>query len=300
MLPLLQLAKDEEKRKTREAIEPLAKHFMNTEFKLTEEETTRKYTRGTVEIFYDRVYCAKTRLEKAGLIKTLEQRYFQITKRGLEILHENPPKIDTKFLKSLNIPEYSEEENASVSPKELTEDEYNEIKSPRELIEDGYNKINRDLSDKLLSAIMECPPAFFEKLIVDLMLAMGYGGTEGTGQVVGKCNDEGIDGIIKEDKLGLDIIYLQAKRWQKGNTIGRPELQNFVGSLTGKKCNKGVFITTSTFTKSAKKYIKEVSEKQLVFIDGSDLTKLMIEYNVGVSTESSYEIKKVNSDYFEE
>ena len=132
------------------------------------------------------------------------------------------------------------------------------------------------------------------------MLAMGYGGTKGAGEVTDESHDEGVDGVIKEDKLGLDIIYLQAKRWQKGNTIGRPELQNFVGSLTGKKCNKGVFITTSTFTKSAKKYIKEISEKQLVFIDGSELTKLMVNYNVGVSTESSYEIKKMDFDYFEE
>lgn len=263
----------------------------------------QKYPSGGRGKFYDRVYWARTHLKKAGLVKIPERGHLQITKSGLDILHENPTKINMKFLKSRNITEYIE--FVSGKPKEtksdviLSEEEDTNV-SPKELIEDGYNKINRDLSDELLSAIMECPPAFFEKLIVDLMLAMGYGGTEGTGQVVGKCNDEGIDGIIKEDKLGLDVIYLQAKRWKKGGTIGPGEVRDFVGSLSVGKGNKGVFITTSTFTKAAEECIKKVSDKQVVLIDGSDLTNLMIKYNVGVSTESSYEIKKMDFDYFEE
>ena len=285
----------------RKAIEHLAKHFMNTEFKLTEEELTQKYPSGGGGIFYDRTHWARTHLKKAGLVKIPERGYFQITKSGLDTLRTNPPpKIDMRFLKDLNIHEYFE--FISDKPKEMKSDitpseEENTSVSPKELIEDGYNEINRNLSEELLSVIMDSSPAFFEQLIVDLMRAMGYGGTEGAGAVTGKSRDEGIDGIIKEDKLGLDVICLQAKRWQKGSTIGSPEVQGFVGSL--KKYNKGVFVTTSTFTKEAEECIKGISQ-QVVLIDGTMLTKLMIKYNVGVSTESSYEIKKVNSDYFEE
>ena len=286
----------------REAIEHLTEHFMNNEFNLTEKERTEFYPSGKGRKFDHRVNWAKFYLKKAGLVKKSGRGSFQITESGLDILRTNPPKIDKKLLKSLNILE--DAEFVSGKPKKMKSDvipseEENTSASPKELIEDGYNKINKNLSEDLLSEIMECSPAFFEKLIVDLMLAMGYGGTEGTGQVVGKSNDEGIDGIIKEDKLGLDVIYLQAKRWQKGDTIRSKEIRGFVGSLTGGK-NKGVFITTSTFTTAAEKYIKTVSDKQVVLIDGTMLTNLMIKYNVGVSTESSYEIKKMDFDYFEE
>lgn len=302
MLPLLQFARDKEEHKIREAIEHLARHFMNNEFKLTEEELIRRHSIGGSKIFHNRVRWAKTHLNKAGLVKIPEHGYFQITESGLEILRENPPKIDIKFLKNLNIPEYIEFDSGKSKETKsdvISSEEENISASPKELIEDGYNKINKNLSDELLSKIMECSPAFFENLIVDLMIAMGYGGTEGAGEVTGKSHDEGIDGTIKEDKLGLDVIYLQAKRWQKRGTIGPKEIKNFVGSLTGGK-NKGVFITTSTFTKAAEKYIKTVSDKQVVLIDGTMLTNLMIKYNVGVSTESNYEIKKMDLDYFEE
>ena len=302
MLPLLQLAGDEEKHKMREAIEHLAKHFMNNEFKLTEEELIQKYPSGNGRIFRHRVHWAKFHIKKAGLIKTPERGYFQITKNGLDILDKDPPKIDYEFLDNLNISEYIE--FVIDKPKEMKSDvilseEENTNVSPKELIEDGYKKINKNLSEDLLSAIMECSPAFLENLIVELMIAMGYGGAEGTGKVTGKSHDRGIDGTIEEDKLGLDVICLQSKRRQKESTIGRPEIHGFVGSLIGEKCNKGVFVTTSTFTKEAEEYIKEIPQ-QVVLIDGTMLTNLMITYKVGVSTESSYEIKKMDFDYFEE
>jgi restriction system protein len=165
-----------------------------------------------------------------------------------------------------------------------------------EILEDSYSTLRSDLSDELLSNIMSCSAAFFEKLVVDLLVAMGYGGSiDDAGQTVGKSGDEGIDGIIKEDKLGLDIIYVQAKRWE--NVIGRPEIQKFVGALAGQKANKGIFITTSSFTKEAEDYAKGLSTK-LILIDGKGLTDLMIEYNVGVSTVDTIAIKKIDSDYF--
>jgi len=302
MLPLLQRTGDEKKHKMRDVIEHLAKHFMNNEFKLTEEERTQFYPSGYDKIFSHRVTWAKCHLNKAGLVETHEPGHFQITKNGLDILHKNPPKIDMKLLRSLNIPEYIE--FVSDTPKDTKSDvipseEENTSISPMESIEYGHDEINKNLSDELLSTIKERSSTFFEELAVNLMLAMGYGGTKGAGEVTDESHDEGVDGVIKEDKLGLDVIYLQAKRWQKESTIGRPEISGFVGSLTAKKCNKGVFVTTSTFTKEAKEYIKEIPQ-QVVLIDGSDLTKLMIKYNVGVSTEKSYEIKKMDSDYFKE
>jgi restriction system protein len=175
-------------------------------------------------------------------------------------------------------------------------EEESTLKTPQELLEYGYQRITRDLSQELLSSIKLCTPGFFEKLVVELLLSMGYGGSRSdAGQAIGRSGDGGIDGIIKEDKLGLDVIYIQAKRWE--NVVGAKEIRNFVGSLVGQKANKGVFITTSDFNKDAIDYVKTISHK-VILIDGLLLTQLMIENNIGVSKIISYDIKKIDTDYF--
>ena len=172
------------------------------------------------------------------------------------------------------------------------------VRTPREVMESGYQEMRRDLSQELLNRIKSSPPRFFEQLVVDLLVAMGYGGSRiDAGEAVGQSGDGGVDGIIKEDKLGLDAIYLQAKRWE--NTVGRPVVQAFAGSLDGYRARKGVLITTSQFSPDAKDYVSRI-EKKIVLIDGEELAKLMIDYNIGVATDAAYEIKRLDTDYFEE
>ncbi len=178
------------------------------------------------------------------------------------------------------------------------EDSPTEIQTPEETVENAYQGIRMALADELLAKVIKLPPSFFEKLVIELLVKMGYGGSIAeAGETVGKSGDEGIDGMIKEDKLGLDIIYVQAKRWQSGNTVSRPEIQKFVGALPGKGAKKGVFITTSKFTKEAAEYAKPLDAK-VVLIDGEQLANYTIDYDIGVSRSAVYEIKKVDIDYF--
>ncbi|MBP6472605.1 MAG: restriction endonuclease, partial [Chloroflexi bacterium] len=171
--------------------------------------------------------------------------------------------------------------------------------TPEEEIESVYQQLRKELASELLDTIKGCSATFFERLVVDLLVEMGYGGTrQDAGQAIGKTSDGGIDGIIKEDRLGLDIVYIQAKKWD-GTTIGRPEIQKFAGALQGQRARKGVFITTSTFTQQAKDYASLIDSK-IVLIDGELLAQLMIDYNMGVSLVVSYEIKRVDTDYFNE
>ncbi|NIS54245.1 MAG: restriction endonuclease, partial [Phycisphaerae bacterium] len=171
-------------------------------------------------------------------------------------------------------------------------------KTPEEILELAYQKMRDDLTDKLLNTIKTCSPSFFERLVIDLLLNMGYGGTrKDAGKAIGKTGDGGIDGIIKEDRFGLDIIYIQAKRWEA--SVGRPEIQKFAGALQGQRARKGIFITTSNFTKEAEQYVSNIDSK-IILIDGDYLAQLMIDHNVGVHTSSSYEIKGIDSDYFTE
>lgn len=170
--------------------------------------------------------------------------------------------------------------------------------TPEELLEISYQDIRKSLAQEILSKIKLCSPSFFERLVVELLVKMGYGGSRSdAGKAIGRSGDEGIDGIIKEDKLGLDIIYIQAKRWE--NVVGRPEIQKFVGALAGQGAKKGIFITTSRFTNEAKDYIPR-NETKIVLIDGEQLANLLIDYNLGVSTQAVYELKKIDLDYFEE
>jgi len=293
MLPLLKFAGDNREHTIREAIDYIADTF-----KLTEQDRKEVLPSGSQYIIDNRVGWARTYLKKAGLLETPKRSYFKITDLGLDVLKKNLPEINTKFLEQF--PLFKEFRNTK---KEKDEHEEQEIEisstqTPQELLEYGYQKIKKDLSQDLLEHVKKGSPRFFERLVVELLLSMGYGGSRrDAGQAIGQSGDGGIDGIIKEDKLGLDVIYLQAKRWE--GVVGSKEIRNFVGSLVGQKANKGVFITTSGFTKDALEYVKTVTHK-VILIDGETLTQLMIENDVGVSRIISYDVKKIDSDYFGE
>lgn len=292
MLPLLKFASDGKAHKLSEAITVLS-----DQFQLTIEEREQLLPSGTQFIIANRVGWARTYLKKAGLLSDPKRAFFQITDRGRDLLIENPKEISSKFLQRYE--EFNQFQQKS-SPKTPTEEVNPDhgYSTPEEALEYGYQKLTENLSDELLEQIMSCPPSFFEKLVVELLVKMGYGGSiKEAASVVGKSGDAGIDGIIKEDKLGLDAIYIQAKRWD--GVVGRPEIQKFVGALDGQKARKGIFITTSGFTKDALDYAKNTSVK-VVLIDGQRLAELMMENNLGVTTTMTYEIKRVDMDYFAE
>ena len=292
MLPLLKLAGDQQEHNNREAVETLADHF-----DLTEEEKKERLSSGS-RVFANRLGWAKMYLAKAGLLESTRRGHFKITEAGLSVLKDNPRDIDNTYLEQfpafLAFIRASKPTESIFQPEESEEFEQ---KTPEELMKYGYEKLHKDLVLELLDTIKGCPPDFFEELVVDLLLKMGYGGSrDDAGKAVGKSGDGGIDGIIKEDKLGLDIVYIQAKKWE--NTVGAPEIQKFAGALQGKRAKKGVFITTSTFSRQAREYVSEI-ESKIVLIDGEQLAEFMIEHEIGVSRVASYEIKKIDSDYFD-
>jgi restriction system protein len=292
MLPLLCFASDEQEHSLRDSIQSLAQHFA-----LSEAEQSELLPSGQQFTFTNRVGWAATYMKKAGLLEATRRSYFRITSRGLEALEEKPNRIDVKFLK-----QYAEfvdfkTKKSDDKPSITTVTEIEE-QTPEEAIDSAYLRIRGDLAGDLIQQIMACSPAFFERLVVDLLVKMGYGGSrKDAGQAVDKSNDGGIDGIINEDRLGLNVIYIQAKRWE--GVVGRPEIQKFVGALQGQRAKKGIFITTSDFTKEAVQYASFIDNK-VVLINGETLATLMVDFNIGVSTVRSYEIKRVDSDYFTE
>lgn len=293
MLPLLKLASDKKEHSTNEALEQIA-----LEFNLTEEQQNEMLPSGNQKVFSNRVFWAKAYLKMAGLIENTKRAHFKITERGLSTLKENLEEINIKYLKKF--PDYLElsESWRKGNQGNDKEEEIQIPQTPEELLENSYQDIRKSLSQEILSKIKLCSPSFFEKLVVELLVKMGYGGSRSdAGKAIGKSGDEGIDGIIKEDRLGLDIIYIQAKRWE--NVVGRPEIQKFVGALAGQGAKKGIFITTSRFTNEAKDYIPR-NETKIVLIDGGQLANLLIDHNLGVSIQVTYEIKKIDLDYFEE
>jgi len=292
MLPLLTFASTKGPHTLRAAVEALAESF-----KLTAEERAAMLPSGAQEVITNRVGWAKTYLTKAGLLASPKRGVFEITERGLQLLAEKPAALDSKFLQRYNeFNAFRAKSNKEEDAEELVEN--TAFSTPEEALEYGYQRLTENLADDIIRKIMSCSPAFFERLVVELMVKMGYGGSlREAAQIVGKSGDGGIDGIIKEDKLGLDVIYIQAKRWE--GTVGRPEIQKFAGALLGQKARKGIFITTSTFTKDAREYAQNL-EAKLILIDGERLADLMIQYGLGVSTTMFYEIKKVDSDYFNE
>lgn len=294
MLPVLKSVADGKEHKFREIADSIAKNFG-----LTEEELGCLLPSGNQSIFDNRVGWAKTYLKKACLIEYKGKGVLKITERGKQVLKDSPQKIDNKFLKQYD--EFNEFQN-KVNPKaekQETETDYKN-QTPEELIETAFHDFQKSLAEELLDKIRNVSPSFFEKLVVALLVKMGYGGSiKDAGQAIGRTGDEGIDGIIKEDKLGLDVIYIQAKRWKENNVIGRPEIQKFVGALAGQGAKKGVFITASSFTKEALDY-KPMNDTKVILIDGMKLANLMIEYNLGVAQLHCYELKKLDNDYFDE
>lgn len=269
-------------------------------FSLTEDERNEMVPSGRQTRLMNRAYWISTHFKKAGLIEPSRRGAFKIAQRGRDLLATNPNRVDLKVLSAF--PEYlafrnkKNEKKVTLNPD--VPSEVDESKTPDELLAESYQNIRDALAGEVLEKVKTCSPSFFERLVVETIVAMGYGGTlQDAGQAVGRSNDGGIDGIIKEDRLGLDLIYLQAKKWE--STVGRPELQAFAGALLGKQANKGVFITTSNFSSGAREFVKSIASN-IILIDGEELADLMIDYNVGVSVSVSYEIKKIDSDYFVE
>jgi restriction system protein len=288
MLPLLQFAADGKEHATSEARERMAEQFH-----LSDEERKKLLPSGKQAVFQNRVAWALAYLRMAGLLASTRRGSFQITKRGQDTLTEGLPKIDIRFLM-----QFEEFRELRTGRKNKGNIDHNDSDTPEEKLAQGYREIRDSLAQELLTRVKGSSPSFFEKMVVDLLLKMGYGGSlEDAGKSIGQTGDGGIDGLIKEDRLGLDVVYIQAKRWE--NVVGRPEIQKFVGALQGERARKGVFITTSKFSSDASEFSKRVNVN-LVLIDGPQLAQYMIDFDIGVSRLASYEIKRVDSDYFGE
>lgn len=293
MLPLLRLAGDDQEHATRQAVETLAQ-----EFNLSPVERTELLASGQQAIFNNRVAWANSYLKKAALLSSPRRGVFRITERGKTVLADPPARIDVRFLE--RFPEFQEfRQGARTNNNEVPSNiEESPDQTPEEALEAAYQSLRNSLAADILAKVLSCTPAFFEHLVVELLVKMGYGGSRrDAGERIGQSGDGGIDGIIKEDRLGLDTIYLQAKRWQ--GSVGRPEIQKFVGALQGQRARKGVFITTSSYTTDAIDYASRIDTK-VVLIDGKRLAELMIDFDVGVSVAASYAVKRIDSDYFEE
>jgi len=290
-LPLLQFSSDGKPHSMKDAYVTMAEHF-----RMSKEDLQEMLPSGKQTTFKNRVAWARVYLVKALLLESPKRGFFRITERGQELLKADFQELRVKNLKQYpefvdfhtsNNKQHKDDENAADEERTIT---------PEEVFESAYQELRGSLANDLLSHISKNSPEFFEHLVVKLLVKMGYGGSiKDAGQSMGKSGDEGIDGIIKEDKLGLDVIYIQAKRWQ--GSVGRPEVQKFVGALHGQRAKKGVFITTGSFTKDAEQYVSTIDPK-VVLIDGKRLVDLMIDHNLGVSVADTYEIKKIDSDFF--
>ncbi len=289
MLPLLKFAGDAKEHTLHEAEEKLAKVF-----NLSEQEQGILLPSGQQTVFFNRLGWSRTYMKKAGLLESPRRSYFIITKRGQDVLSSNPKKIDRVFLEQY--PEFVEFQSIRHEKDEEVLPTAGD--TPEEILESAFISMRQSLASDILQQIKSSPPRQFERIVVQLLVAMGYGGSlKDAGRAVGKSGDEGIDGIIKEDRLGLDIIYIQAKRWE--NTVSRPEIQKFAGALQGQRAKKGVFITTSDFSKEANDFAAKIDSK-IVLIDGQQLAQYMIDHNIGVTPVTNYEIKRIDSDYFNE
>ena len=293
MRPLLDCASDGKEHALREVIERLAVHFG-----LTDAERKQLLPSGNQEVFVNRVAWAKTHLKMAGLLDSPKRGYSSITPLGLNVLADFPERIDLKVIRQQ--PGYLEARGGTKSETQnkTSPQDVEASQTPEEQIELASLALRSSLGSEILSKLCVSSPSFFENLVVELLVAMGYGGTrKDAGQAIGRSGDEGIDGIIKEDRLGLDTIYIQAKRWLQ--TVGRPEIQKFAGALQGFRAKKGIFITTSDFSREAIEYASRI-ESRIVLIDGEMLWNLMIDFGIGVSKTATYEIKKIDNDYFDE
>ena len=274
-------------------------------FHLSEEDCKLRPKSGSTNQLDDRLGWSRQWLRRALFIEIPQRGIYKITKRGVEYLQNHTDLRQTDLMK---YPEYAEYATTSSGTTKKTAakvieelEESKQTQTPTEQLENAYQSIIKDLAADLLQKVLEQSAQFFEHLVLDLLLKMGYGGSlSDAGMVTKYSHDDGIDGIIKEDKLGLDKIYIQAKRYNTTNTIGKPQIQQFVGALDEQKASKGVFITTSSYSSEARKYAEEKASKKIVLIDGQELARYMIEYNVGVSLKRVYEVKRIDSDYFED
>ncbi len=294
MLPLLKLTSDGKEHQIRDAVNALA-----DQFQLTDAERKETLPSGGI-VFANRVGWARTYLKKAGLINYSKETYFQITQLGKKVLGESPQKIDVKFLRQFaGFVEFQAPSKDEGSQGALDVDEAPSA-TPEELLASGYLKLRKELESDLLGRVKGSSPDFFERLVVKLLTAMGYGGSlADAGKAIGKSGDGGVDGVIKEDKLGLELLFIQAKKWDT-NAVGRPEIQKFVGALHGQKAKKGIFLTTSTFTKEARDYAEGLDDRRVILIDGAQLAGLMFNHGIGVTTVNSYVVKRADSDFFDE
>ncbi len=294
MLPLLRLCADGREYTNRDAIDTLSR-----EYGLTPEEQKQMLPSAQQRVFDNRVAWARAHMKMARLLENVRRGVFRITERGKAVLKESPERINLAFLR--RFPEYltarepQQKSSTADDPFLLKEQE---TKTPAERLDEAYMVLRETLAEELLLQLKSASPAFFEKVVVEVLVKMGYGGSiKDAGEAVGRSGDEGIDGIIKEDRLGLDIIYIQAKRWE--NTVSRPEIQKFAGALQGKRARKGIFITTSDFSKSVHEFVSAI-ESKIILIDGIQLVGFMIDFGVGVATDTVYELKRLDSDYFVE
>jgi restriction system protein len=301
MLPLLDALSDGREHQLRELRETIAVRLA-----LTDSDREEMLPSGKQAVYDNRLGWAKTYLEKAGLLETVRRGVYAITDRGRNVLASNPPSIDHEVL--ARFPEFQEfvglsrrrtsDSATSSTGKASIETAALSAATPQETLDAAYQQLRRGLEAEVLAAVKAASFRFFERLVVELLVAMGYGGSlKDAGKAIGRSGDDGLDGVIKEDHLGLDAIYVQAKHWQK--TVGRPDVQAFAGSLEGVRGRKGVFITTSTFSSEAREYVSRI-EKKIVLIDGAQLAGLLIDFNIGVSRVSAYEVKRVDTDYFSE
>jgi restriction system protein len=296
MLPLLQLAEDGKEHVFRESVSALAAHFA-----LTPDELQRLLPSGSQPLFINRVGWARTYLVKARLLESPRRGYFRITERGRGVLTKPPARLDAAFLRR-SYQEFREFVAAPPAPEDskggIPATAALETDTPEESLEASYQTLRRAVESDVLARLQSASPSFFERVVVRLLVAMGYGGTlRDAGKAIGGSGDEGIDGIIKEDRLGLDVVYVQAKKWT--TQVGRPEIQKFAGALQGQRARKGVFITTATFSPEARTFVENIDAK-IVLISGAQLAQFMFEHNVGVAPASVYEVKKVDMDFFEE
>jgi restriction system protein len=297
-LPLLKLATTVAELRLSDAFDLMSQHFHLTEADLAEMTASGKTK------MHSRVHWAATYLAQARLVSRPKPGWIAITPRGVDLLATGPSRIDYSLLKQY--PEFVEFLQGSKSTGKKPSDVSAEAPegpttslTPDELIDQGYRALRAEVETTLLDKIRSASPAFFEQTVVDLLVAMGYGGShENAARRIGKTGDEGIDGVIDEDRLGLDAIYIQAKRWKADHTVGSPDVQGFIGSLVGKKAAKGVFITTSTFSQAAMRYLDSVAHR-VVTIDGREVARLMFTHGVGVRTTQRYDVKAVDQSYFD-
>lgn len=289
MLPLLKHMADGQEHANQETVEALA-----AVFQLTETERMQLLPSGKQTVFVNRVAWAKSHFKQAGLLDSPRRGVYRITSRGQEILKQQPPAITLRCLDQF--PEHGAFRTRPKADTQVEDSVSSNAMTPQEHLEFGSQQIRVELTADLLARVKACPPDFFEHLVVELLLAMGYGGSrQDAGKAIGRSGDGGIDGIINEDRLGLDVIYIQAKRWE--GPVGRPEVQKFAGALQGQRARKGIFITSSSFTKEAAVFAAAI-ESKIILIGGEELATLMIDYNIGVAPVASYDIKRVDTDYF--